>query len=111
MGELGALGLVELGQDGADALVVDAVDEQVEGAGRGAAALPGQARLVEGRRGVDPGDDAGLAGADLWQEIAEVLGLTESRICQIHSQAILAIRSYVERFEAGIPVAKNKKAA
>jgi RNA polymerase sigma factor for flagellar operon FliA len=39
-------------------------------------------------------------GEDLHlREIAAVLGLTESRICQIHSQAILAIRSYVERLE------------
>jgi RNA polymerase sigma factor for flagellar operon FliA len=47
-------------------------------------------------------------GEDLHlREIAEVFGLTESRICQIHSQAILAIRSYVQRFESGIarPVA------
>jgi RNA polymerase sigma factor for flagellar operon FliA len=36
------------------------------------------------------------------REIAEVFGLTESRICQIHSQAILAIRAYVQRFEAGL---------
>ncbi len=36
------------------------------------------------------------------REIAEVFGLTESRICQIHSQAILAIRSYVQRFESGL---------
>jgi RNA polymerase sigma factor for flagellar operon FliA len=36
------------------------------------------------------------------REIAEVFGLTESRICQIHSQAILAIRAYVQRFESGI---------
>jgi RNA polymerase sigma factor for flagellar operon FliA len=35
------------------------------------------------------------------REIAEVLGLTESRICQIHAQAILAIRAYVHRLEAG----------
>jgi RNA polymerase sigma factor FliA len=42
-------------------------------------------------------------GEDLHlREIAEVFGLTESRICQIHSQAILAIRSYVQRFESGI---------
>jgi len=42
-------------------------------------------------------------GEDLHlREIAEVFGLTESRICQIHSQAILAIRSYVQRVEAGI---------
>jgi RNA polymerase sigma factor FliA len=42
-------------------------------------------------------------GEDLHlREIAEVFGLTESRICQIHSQAILAIRSYVQRFEAGM---------
>jgi RNA polymerase sigma factor for flagellar operon FliA len=41
-------------------------------------------------------------GEDLHlREIAEVFGLTESRICQIHSQAILAIRSYVQRFESG----------
>jgi len=36
------------------------------------------------------------------REIAEVFGLTESRICQIHSQAILSIRTYVQRFEAGL---------
>jgi RNA polymerase sigma factor for flagellar operon FliA len=41
-------------------------------------------------------------GEDLHlREIAEVFGLTESRICQIHSQAIMAIRSYVQRFESG----------
>jgi len=34
------------------------------------------------------------------KEIAAVFGLTESRICQIHSQAILALRSFVERHEA-----------
>ncbi len=28
-------------------------------------------------------------------EIAEVFGLTESRICQIHSQAIISLRSYI----------------
>ena len=31
------------------------------------------------------------------REIAEAFGVTESRICQIHSQAILAIRSFLER--------------
>jgi len=36
------------------------------------------------------------------REIAEVFGLTESRICQIHSQAILAIRGYMQRFESGL---------
>ncbi len=30
-------------------------------------------------------------------EIAEVFGVTESRICQIHSQAILVLRAYVQR--------------
>jgi RNA polymerase sigma factor for flagellar operon FliA len=35
------------------------------------------------------------------REIAEVFGLTESRICQIHSQAILGIRAYLQRFESG----------
>ena len=35
------------------------------------------------------------------REIAEVLDLTESRICQIHAQAILSIRAYVQRLEAG----------
>ena len=30
-------------------------------------------------------------------EIAEVFGLTESRICQIHAQAIASLRSYVEK--------------
>jgi RNA polymerase sigma factor for flagellar operon FliA len=36
------------------------------------------------------------------REIAEVFQLTESRICQIHAQAILAIRSYLQRFESGL---------
>ena len=36
------------------------------------------------------------------REIAEVFHLTESRICQIHAQAILAIRSYLQRFESGL---------
>ncbi len=34
------------------------------------------------------------------REIAEAFGLTEPRISQIHSQAILAIRSFIERQEA-----------
>lgn len=34
------------------------------------------------------------------KEIAAICGLTESRISQIHTQAILAIRSFVERYEA-----------
>ncbi len=36
------------------------------------------------------------------REIAEVFGLTESRICQIHSQAILSVRAYMQRYEAGL---------
>jgi len=36
------------------------------------------------------------------REIAEVFKLTESRICQIHAQAILAIRSYLQRYESGL---------
>jgi RNA polymerase sigma factor for flagellar operon FliA len=31
------------------------------------------------------------------REIAEAFGVTESRICQIHSQAILAIRNYLHK--------------
>jgi RNA polymerase sigma factor FliA len=34
------------------------------------------------------------------REIADAFGLTESRISQIHSQAILSIRSHIERQEA-----------
>jgi RNA polymerase sigma factor FliA len=42
-------------------------------------------------------------GEDLHlREIAEVFGLTESRICQIHSQAVLSIRAYLQRYEAGM---------
>jgi len=33
------------------------------------------------------------------REIAEAYGLTESRICQIHAQAILSIKSYLQKFE------------
>lgn len=43
-------------------------------------------------------------GEDLHlREIAKVFGLTESRICQIHSQAIRAIRTWLQRYEAGVP--------
>ncbi|MCS7091037.1 MAG: FliA/WhiG family RNA polymerase sigma factor [Verrucomicrobiota bacterium] len=35
------------------------------------------------------------------REIAEAFGLTESRICQIHAQAILSLRAYLQRYEAG----------
>ena len=34
------------------------------------------------------------------REIAEAFGLTESRICQIHAQAILSIRVYLKKFDA-----------
>jgi RNA polymerase sigma factor for flagellar operon FliA len=36
------------------------------------------------------------------REIAEVFGLTESRICQIHSQAIISIRAHLQRVENGM---------
>jgi RNA polymerase sigma factor for flagellar operon FliA len=49
-------------------------------------------------------------GEDLHlREIAELLGLTESRICQIHSQAILSIRAYVQRLESGRGSTKGKQ--
>jgi RNA polymerase sigma factor for flagellar operon FliA len=35
------------------------------------------------------------------KEIAEASGFCESHICQTHTKAILAIRSYIERHEAG----------
>lgn len=35
------------------------------------------------------------------REIAEAFGVTESRICQIHAQAILSIRSFLEKIERG----------
>jgi RNA polymerase sigma factor for flagellar operon FliA len=42
-------------------------------------------------------------GEDLHlREIAEVFGLTESRICQIHSQAIISIRAHLQRVENGM---------
>jgi RNA polymerase sigma factor for flagellar operon FliA len=51
-------------------------------------------------------------GQDLHlREIAELLGLTESRICQIHSQAILSIRAYVQRLEACQPTLFSTKRA
>ena len=42
-------------------------------------------------------------GEDLHlREIADVFGLTESRICQIHSQAIISIRAHLHRVENGM---------
>jgi RNA polymerase sigma factor for flagellar operon FliA len=49
-------------------------------------------------------------GEDLHlREIAEVFGLTESRICQIHSQAIISIRSYLQRVENGVTAPTRKQ--
>jgi RNA polymerase sigma factor for flagellar operon FliA len=33
------------------------------------------------------------------REIAETFGLTESRICQIHAQAVLSIKSYLQKVD------------
>jgi len=33
------------------------------------------------------------------REIAEIFNLTESRICQIHAQAILAIKAYLQNYD------------
>src|SRR3954463_16732354 len=33
------------------------------------------------------------------REIADSFGLTESRICQIHAQAVLAIKSYLQKYD------------
>jgi len=33
------------------------------------------------------------------REIAEAFGLTESRICQIHAQAISSIKTYLQKFD------------
>jgi RNA polymerase sigma factor FliA len=35
------------------------------------------------------------------REIAEAFGVTESRICQVHAQAIISIRSYLSKVENG----------
>jgi RNA polymerase sigma factor for flagellar operon FliA len=36
------------------------------------------------------------------REIAAVFGLTESRICQIHAQAILAVRAFIQNYETRV---------
>jgi RNA polymerase sigma factor for flagellar operon FliA len=38
------------------------------------------------------------------REIAEAFGVTESRICQVHSQAILAIKGWLRSQEATEPI-------
>lgn len=45
------------------------------------------------------------------REISEVIGLCESRICQIHTQAILAIKTFVERFESTSAAARQNPTA
>jgi RNA polymerase sigma factor for flagellar operon FliA len=42
------------------------------------------------------------------KEIGEVLGVTESRVCQLHSQAIARLRAAVQLSE-GAPVAKKRR--
>jgi RNA polymerase sigma factor for flagellar operon FliA len=41
------------------------------------------------------------------REIAEAYGVTESRICQIHSQAILAIKAFLKQQEANLERTPN----
>ena len=41
------------------------------------------------------------------REIAEVFGLTESRICQIHSKAIISIRSAINKMDASKAAASS----
>lgn len=36
------------------------------------------------------------------REIAEVFGVTESRICQIHAQAILALKAFLRKHDAEV---------
>ena len=51
-------------------------------------------------------------GEDLrLREIAEAFGVTESRICQIHAQAILSIRAFLQRFESGMSGQSTVKTA
>ena len=45
------------------------------------------------------------------REISEVIGLCESRICQIHTQAILAIKTFVEKYESASSPAQKLPAA
>jgi RNA polymerase sigma factor FliA len=45
------------------------------------------------------------------REIAEAFGVTESRICQIHSQAILALRAHLKEQEAQEGRPRKKRAA
>jgi RNA polymerase sigma factor for flagellar operon FliA len=43
-------------------------------------------------------------GEDLnLKEIAAAMNLTESRVCQIHAQAIVSIRAYLQRLESTCP--------
>jgi RNA polymerase sigma factor for flagellar operon FliA len=37
------------------------------------------------------------------REIAEIFGLTESRICQIHAQAVMALRVVLEEHDLPLP--------
>ena len=41
----------------------------------------------------------------LLHEIAGAMGVTESRVCQIHTQALAAVRAHVRRFENGMTTA------
>jgi RNA polymerase sigma factor for flagellar operon FliA len=43
------------------------------------------------------------------REIGEVLGVTESRVCQLHSQAVARLRAAVVGDEEGKPLAKKRR--
>ena len=34
-----------------------------------------------------------------FREIAEIMKITESRVCQIHTEAVLSLRSFIRRIE------------
>jgi RNA polymerase sigma factor for flagellar operon FliA len=84
------------------ALLYDVIADQSQGSPEEAASLRELAGLIEERMEQLPEMQRKVLALYYYEdmrlrEIAEAFGVTESRICQIHSQAILAIKSLLQR--------------
>lgn len=102
-----SLDAANLGQDGEESLpTAEAVADPAQATPRETAARRELVRLIAQRLRELPEVQRKVLTLYYFEdlrlrEIAEVFGVTESRICQIHAQAILALKSFLRQQEAG----------
>ncbi len=96
---------VQGGEDGSDAMRYESVADASQIDPSEAASHRELAALILQRLGQLPETQKKVLALYYFEdlrlrEIAEAMGVTESRICQIHAQAILSIKSFLRRHEA-----------